>query len=67
MIVCPNCKHKELEGTFFCAECGAAQMPEPAVATRSFCDQCGRPMRAGANFCAGCGATKPTSLHPANL
>ncbi len=65
---CSSCDAPLLRvGARFCAECGAAQMPEPAVATRSFCDQCGRPMRAGANFCAGCGATKPTSLHPANL
>lgn len=23
MIICPNCKHKELEGAFYCAECGS--------------------------------------------
>lgn len=23
MIVCPSCKHKELEGALFCSECGA--------------------------------------------
>lgn len=23
MIVCPNCKHKELDGSLFCSECGA--------------------------------------------
>jgi len=23
MIVCPNCKHKEIDGALFCSECGA--------------------------------------------
>ncbi len=23
MIVCPNCKHQELDGSLFCSECGA--------------------------------------------
>lgn len=23
MIICPNCKHKELEGAFYCSECGS--------------------------------------------
>lgn len=23
MILCPNCKHKELEGAFYCSECGS--------------------------------------------
>ena len=23
MIICPNCKHQELDGALFCSECGA--------------------------------------------
>jgi len=23
MIICPNCKHSELEGAFYCSECGS--------------------------------------------
>lgn len=23
MIICPNCKHKELEGAYYCSECGS--------------------------------------------
>jgi len=47
----------------FCAECGTAQ-PARQVASlrRSFCDQCGRPMRAGAQFCAHCGTTSAVRL-----
>jgi hypothetical protein len=37
MIVCPNCKHQEMDGALFCSECGAqlvftnAKEPEPEV------------------------------------
>jgi pSer/pThr/pTyr-binding forkhead associated (FHA) protein len=30
MIICPNCKHKELEGAYYCAECGSRLvLPDP--------------------------------------
>lgn len=35
MIVCPNCKHKELEGTFFCAECGAQLVAVDPLSTQA--------------------------------
>lgn len=30
MIICPNCKHSEMEGTLFCSECGTNLMGQPS-------------------------------------
>lgn len=56
---CTSCDAPLLHaGARFCAACGTAQLASPpAEPRRSFCDQCGRPMRAGARFCSACGAT----------
>lgn len=35
MIVCPNCKHKELEGAFYCAECGAQLIAVDPLSTQA--------------------------------
>lgn len=34
MILCPNCKHKELEGTLFCGECGTQLTEADSLATQ---------------------------------
>lgn len=35
MIVCPNCRHNEIEGALFCSECGALLEGVPGLATQS--------------------------------
>ncbi len=35
MIICPNCKHKELEGAYYCAECGAQLTTADPLSTQS--------------------------------
>lgn len=35
MIACPNCLHKELEGTLFCTECGAQLLVVDKMATQA--------------------------------
>jgi hypothetical protein len=35
MIVCPNCRHGELEGTLFCNECGTQLVVVDRMATQS--------------------------------
>lgn len=59
----PHCHQCDAElivpNARFCNICGAPQtavLPEH----RTFCDQCGRPMRAGAKFCSSCGAQAVT-------
>jgi hypothetical protein len=36
MIICSNCKHNEIEGAFFCSECGAQLIDQARDATQSF-------------------------------
>ena len=42
MIVCPNCKHQELDGALFCSECGAqlvfSSTKDPAPLQESVAD-----------------------------
>lgn len=33
MIICPSCKHEELEGRIFCSNCGASLMQRVQTAT----------------------------------
>lgn len=33
MVICPNCKHREVIGALFCSECGAQVALSPIVAT----------------------------------
>ncbi len=35
MIVCPNCRHNEVEGTLFCSECGALLEGAPGLSTQN--------------------------------
>lgn len=35
MIVCPNCRHNEVEGSLFCSECGALLEGTPGLATQN--------------------------------
>src|SRR5258706_1939136 len=35
MIVCSNCKHNNLDGAMFCAECGAQLLGEDALTTQN--------------------------------
>jgi Ca-activated chloride channel homolog len=46
----------------FCSECGVEQPPPAQSPQRTFCDQCGLPMRAGAHFCSACGASAAMRL-----
>lgn len=34
MIICPNCKHQELTGAFFCSECGMQLVKTPGQTTQ---------------------------------
>jgi hypothetical protein len=33
MIICPNCKHQEIDGTIFCTQCGGQLMSAPVIET----------------------------------
>lgn len=35
MILCPNCRHNEVEGALFCSECGALLEGAPGLATQN--------------------------------
>lgn len=35
MIVCPNCKHNNMDGAMFCAECGAQLLGKDAITTQN--------------------------------
>ncbi len=35
MIVCPNCKHNNLDGTMFCSECGAQLVGKDSLITQT--------------------------------
>ncbi|MDD3242474.1 MAG: zinc ribbon domain-containing protein [Eubacteriales bacterium] len=47
MIVCPNCKTQNPEGSKFCNSCGEKLKNE--------CPNCGAPITAGSKFCSQCG------------
>ena len=61
---CPSCDSPLLRADArFCAACGLPQAASPEPARRSFCDQCGRPVRVGAKFCASCGSSAYRGPH----
>jgi hypothetical protein len=33
MIICPNCKHQEVDGAIFCAQCGGQLISSPVIET----------------------------------
>lgn len=35
MIACPNCKHNNMDGAMFCAECGAQLLGKDAITTQN--------------------------------
>jgi hypothetical protein len=35
MVICPNCKHDNLDGAMFCAECGAQLLGQDAFTTQN--------------------------------
>ena len=47
MMICPNCKTSNPEGTRFCMACGAPMS--------SKCPKCGADVPAGGKFCLECG------------
>lgn len=34
MIICPNCKHQEIDGAIFCSECGTQLVRNEAITTQ---------------------------------
>ncbi len=38
MIICPNCQHKEAEGSLFCSDCGAQLFPSDGTPTQAIHD-----------------------------
>jgi hypothetical protein len=36
MIICPNCKHAEVDGAYFCSECGAQLIRYEGLKTQNF-------------------------------
>lgn len=52
---CPQCGHKNDEGTNFCQECGA-KLTAPGP---KHCTSCGAELAAGVRFCGECGASQP--------
>ncbi len=50
---CPECGHKNPEGTKFCQECGCK------LALRTDCVSCGAAFAPGTRFCGACGAKQP--------
>ncbi len=38
MIICPSCKHTEVDGTIFCSECGAQMIRFDGLQTQNFPD-----------------------------
>lgn len=49
---CPECGHRNPEGTRFCQECGT-KLGAPA---KVFCTSCGAELAPGVRFCGECGA-----------
>ncbi len=35
MVICPNCKHDNMDGAMFCAECGAQLLGQDALTTQN--------------------------------